>query len=528
MISGRSRAGRQEPRSARADGQAGRKGEFGEDSAAEVPALGKGNPLTAVFRGRRENRAGFLVVAAAIAIALVSARDYAGSWNDGSRLATVESLVDRHTLTIDDSIFVRVPPRPHPTAPRPYPDDEPNLLLNGTQDKLLIEGHFYSDKSPVPGVLMAALYQVLQWTVGLKVSDQPDRFAYFMTLGSAGLAYVVAIWCIFQLSRVLGLPRDLSLILTASFGLATVALTYTRHVNNHILLLGVAAPLFLGLARLAEEARAGQVSQRRVIGLGMLAGLAYTIDLGSGPILLACTLVLVAYRCRAFKSVAVFVLAALPWLAMHHAVNYAIGGTFGPANAVPEYLQWRGSPFTPQIMTGLWNHQSPGHFVIYATALLFGKRGFFGHNLPLFLTLPGLVAVRRRRPLELPEILGGVWWFAGTWLVYAVTSTNYSGVAASIRWFVPLLAPGYFLLAVFLREHPNYRGDFLILSGWGVVVGALMWWKGPWMKRMLPLFWPLHAAALLSWLLYRARQGRQSSETREPATEGVGRSRDSA
>jgi hypothetical protein len=158
-------------------------------------------------------------------------------------------------------------------------------------------------------------------------------------------------------------------------------------------------------------------------------------------------------------------------------------------------------------MTGRWNHPSLGHFLVYAAALLFGKRGFFGHNLPLFLTLPGLVAVRRRRPIELPEILGGVAWFGGTWLVYAVASTNYSGLAASIRWFVPLLVPAYFLLAIFLRDHPQYWRDFLILSGWGVVMAGLMWWKGPWMKRMVPFFWPLQAAALLPWILYRVSQG---------------------
>ena len=44
----------------------------------------------------------------AVAIAIVSARDLAGGWNDGSRLATVESLVDYHTLAIDDSAFVKI------------------------------------------------------------------------------------------------------------------------------------------------------------------------------------------------------------------------------------------------------------------------------------------------------------------------------------------------------------------------------------------------------------------------------------
>jgi hypothetical protein len=375
---------------------------------------------------------------------------------------------------------------------------------------------------------MAGLYQVLQWTTGLKASQQPDRFIYWMTLGSSGVAYVVSVWCTFQVGRLLGLPLSLRLIMTASFGLATVALTYVRHVNNHILLLAVAAAVFLALARLAPDTRAGAASWPQLLWLGTLVGLGYTIDLGAGPLLLLCTLALVAYRRRSLTPVAALMLAASPWLTLHHVFNYAIGGTFTPANAVPEYLVWPSSPFTRQIMTGPWNHPNIGHFLIYALALLFGKRGFFGHNLPLFLALPGFAAVLRRRPVELPEILCACTWCGATWLLYAVTSTNYSGVATSIRWFVPLLAPGYFLLAVFLREQPDYRGDFLILGAWGVVVGALMWWEGPWMRRMLPLFWPLHAAALLSWLLYRARQGRQSSETREPATEGVGRSRDSA
>src|SRR6185295_8623235 len=46
---------------------------------------------------------------ALITIAMISARDYAGGLNDGSRLATVESLVDYQTFRIDRSIFAEVP-----------------------------------------------------------------------------------------------------------------------------------------------------------------------------------------------------------------------------------------------------------------------------------------------------------------------------------------------------------------------------------------------------------------------------------
>ena len=69
---------------------------------------------------------------------------YAGGWNDGSRLATVESVVDRHTWVIDDSIFVNpsaeTADHPHRQAPYAAPDPAADYLLKheGTLDKLFI------------------------------------------------------------------------------------------------------------------------------------------------------------------------------------------------------------------------------------------------------------------------------------------------------------------------------------------------------------------------------------------------------
>src|SRR4051812_4014036 len=115
--------------------------------------------MSADPQARNFRRAEILVVGVAVVVALFSALPYAGSWNDGSRLATVECLVDHHTLAIDRSIFVAVP-----EGGSPYPTDGPDapLLREGTRDKLLIDGHYYSDKSPVPALLLALLYQFAQ------------------------------------------------------------------------------------------------------------------------------------------------------------------------------------------------------------------------------------------------------------------------------------------------------------------------------------------------------------------------------
>src|SRR5206468_5231678 len=118
-------------------------------------------------------------------------------------------------------------------APRPYPREIPGLLEEGTGDKMFVRdpqhpgrGHFYSDKPPVPSLLLAGWYQLLKSTTGLNARARPDLFCYWMTVASSGLAYVVAVWSIYRLGLALQLWLALRLLLTASFGLATVALPY--------------------------------------------------------------------------------------------------------------------------------------------------------------------------------------------------------------------------------------------------------------------------------------------------------------
>src|SRR5439155_23932108 len=128
----------------------------------------------------------------------------------------------------------------------------------------------------------------------------------------AGLAYVAAVWCIYLLGGTLALPISLRLALTASLALATVASTYTRHVNNHILFLGVTAALMLCLARLHGETTVSWPGCWRFAWLGALAGFAYNLDLGSGPILLFCLGGFILYSCRRPLPLAMVVAGGLP------------------------------------------------------------------------------------------------------------------------------------------------------------------------------------------------------------------------
>jgi len=442
--------------------------------------------------GHREPRwLGWVVLTLAAIVGCLGAKPTAGGWQDASRLAMIEGLVDHYTWAIDDSIFVKPTP-----GHDPYPSQDPIYQI-GTQDKLFIKGHFYSDK-PVFALLLAAIYQLWEWCGGPTAWQRPDLFCWLMTALGSGLAYAFAVWCIYRISEVLRLTVSLRLLVTASFALATVALPYTRQVCVHTTLLGILAGISLGAVRLHEAAAAGRTPWGWLAAIGSLAGLGYTLDLGSGPPLVLGVMALTAWRCRSFKAIAVTALAALPWILLHQAINYHIGGTFRPINTVPEYSDFPGSAFPPEALTGTWKHDL-GSFLVYVSGLLLGKRGFLLHNLPMLLAVPGLIALWRRRSPYRPEllVLGG--WCVATWLMYAALSNNWSGMCVSIRWFVPFLAPAYLVIALVLREWPDRRRDLLVLSAWGTLMCGLAWWYGPWMGQMVPGYWPIVGLAIVSW-----------------------------
>ena len=421
------------------------------------------------------------LLVAIVAAAVAGTTSDVGSWNDAGRLATVESLVDRHTWQMDGSIF-----------------------LARTMDRAYIEGHFYSHRSPTPSLALAAIYQVAQWTTGLKAAESPAAFCYTMALFSSGLAYIIAVLSVERLAGLTDLTAAVRWPLTWSFAFGTVALTYSRAVNDHIYLLGVFGLLFVGLVNCASRGWT-HATQWNLVALGTLLGLGYSIDLGVGPVLVLCVLAYLASELRPLLRLAPVLVGALPWIALHHGVTYMIGGTFRPLGAVAEYMtSWQGSPFTVENLTGLgWAHTSVAGFLIYTVGFLVGPKGFLVHNPVLFFLPPALLlgwcTSRHSRGL----VWCSVALMLGTWLMYAMNSNNFAGETASIRWFVPLLVPSYYLLMLAVKERPNLRNDIFIVGVWSIVLGLLLWRRGPWISSIGPRLWVVNAGALVTWTVYR-------------------------
>lgn len=431
------------------------------------------------------------------AFAVEGARPYAGGWNDGSRLATVESLVERGTLAIDDSIYC------HPTRSSisPYNPELDNLNQEGTKDKLFIDGHYYSDKPAVISLLFAGFYRVAM-VPGLlyrlpSPAERPDVFCLFLTITTAGFAYLASLFCLYCLGLRLELDGWPLVVWLGSFALGTFALAYTRHVNNHIMHLAILSGVCLLAVQIAQDG----AGWWNLLGLGTLAGLGFNLDLGSGPLLVVAVAGLVWWRTGRLSSTLVCCLAALPWVGAGLGINYALGGVIKPINMVADYMRWPGSPFSEDNLTGFLRH-SPLKLPVYASALLFGKHGLLNHNLPLLLAIPGIVVLWRVREYR-PELVCLMTWCAAGWAMYATLSNNYSGGCCSIRWFVPFLAPFYLLLGVYLKHDARRWIDLVVLSAWGMMLGMIMWYVGPWTLRMIPLMWPITGGALVSWAVMK-------------------------
>ncbi|MCX7699921.1 MAG: hypothetical protein N2039_03505, partial [Gemmataceae bacterium] len=240
--------------------------------------------------------------------------------------------------------------------------------------------------------------------------------------------------------------------------------------------------------------------------LGALAGFGYTVDLAVGPAVVLAVVAwaaIVSIQRRSALPVTLVVLAALPWCIAHHLVVWEVAHTLGPPGAKPEYLDWPGSPFSPKNMTGRWHDRGLWGVFRYAVDLLLGLRGFAWHNLPILLSVIGLPSLWRRRP-ELRSLLAmHLGWCLLGFLAYALTSNNYSGQCLSIRWFVPMLAPAYWLLILTLRQRESRRAELVLLTAFGIIPTLVGVWRGPWERLPLVVFWttvPLAGVAWLAWI----------------------------
>ncbi len=327
------------------------------------------------------------------------------SWNDIARTAAIESLVERGTWAIDDSMW-----------------------FDATQDKVLLNGKFYSDKMPVLTLIGASVYSGLHVAFGATLASNCSVCAYhWLTVLLDGLPAALLLWLFFDFARRQKHGVAIAVIGTVALGIGTMLFPYALVLNHHA---PAAASLFASFYFLTTRP---PDNRRALIAAGFFAALAVSFDVLTG--ILAVTLgALALWRWR--RDIFWFALGGAVPIVVTFLLDYQIAGTILPAYMITGGYDYPGSAF-PATLGG---NGTPDDYVVYAFRMFLGAQGLFVFNPLLLFALVGVVgaALNRRHPLWREAVCVTVG-FLCLCLYLATQTGNLGGEAYGERWFVAAL-----------------------------------------------------------------------------------------
>ena len=355
-----------------------------------------------------------------IGVSLISINPRINGWNEASRMALTQSLVERHSFTIDESVFI------------------------GSGDKVFIDDHFYSDKPVIPSILGAIAYAPL-YAIGLEL-DYGWNLSYYLiilfTMKVFWIASILAFRKSLAFTPILNKHVPLAVMI---FAFASLSFTWSSSFNNHSL---AASSLMIGFFYYLRGKQLAEMHS--LIWSGFFFGLAASMDMPTSVFLVGFGY-LVFQKWRWSKAILRFLAGAVVPLFISLVVNYSIGKTFLPLQINPGFFVFEGSVWTDHNSLSGTNLNSLGFFLQYTFLSLFGVKGFIWYNPLLLILIPVLISNMRRKSTFHTET-----WviFIGSLILmayYFMFSSNYGGWSYSIRWFVPLLP--LLIFYVFEMEH---------------------------------------------------------------------------
>jgi 4-amino-4-deoxy-L-arabinose transferase-like glycosyltransferase len=271
-------------------------------------------------------------------------------WNANvrSRLATVQSLVERGTFRIDGSEF------------------------SDTIDKIQVNGHFYSDKPPLLAVMGAASYYIVRAFEGRR-GALGQYTAALITASTLGISFVLCVSCFYDALRRTGLAHEYRLIMTASLGLATIYGLWNLTFNNH----GFAASwLFIGFYCMLR----GRQTAHRNLWLflsGLSLSMAGAVDHPSSLFFVAFAVYVLAIR-ELRTGILYYALPILITFLPTALINHAISGSIRPVQLNAEFFRYPGSFWLTgeEALSGVTYNSPVSRYATGSTVFL-ARRGFW-------------------------------------------------------------------------------------------------------------------------------------------------------
>lgn len=415
--------------------------ERAQQSPSEPPRLSKDGEVMTVPSAQSERHLLGAVVALLMTLSAVmvlwnlqdASRHNA---NTASRFATVESLVDFGTYSINRSQYVH------------------------TIDKMKVDDDFISSKPPTLPTYAAGWYWVLQKATGLKISQDEGPVVWFVSLCTGWAAHLLFLIYLYRLARLL-MQRQLAIIGTvAAGGFGYLGVAYATTINNH----SISAALgIVGLYYAVRVRRQALAKLRHWVFAGLSFGFMTAVDLTSGAFMVAGFAYLATHDWR--KTLLFYVPALLPGVLIHQLLTFAITGSW-----IPTYLNSDLKDFPENYFrhyrSGIDALNEPKH--IYAFNVLLGHHGLFSMT-PLYLfsiwELGRMLKTRRGLP-EALFALGVIGAFLG---FYIFRSRNYGGWCVGMRHLVPIMAVLVVFFGMWL-ERVRFRRSLwaLVLTAFAV------------------------------------------------------------
>jgi hypothetical protein len=362
-----------------------------------------------------------------------------------ARLATVQAMVEHHTLALDLGTF----------AP--------------TDHLIEANGRHYSDQPPMFAALLAVAYWGIR-RLGVTFSGNPAMVAYLLTvigttLPAAGIAGLV-----YRMGRLFELPRIWRTVLAATVVFGGGIVAYATVLNEHVI---AAMGVMSAAACLVHIA----ISRRRLgagvwlLVAGFCAATAATMDLSAGLFLVLLIAVIFALpwplTTRA-GGLVLYLFGAMPPIFLHCLLVLPITGDWKPGILHPELATTRiVQPATDHI--GDWDDEPGGFWSAVADntarwgGTLFGSHGLLSHFPAVLLAALGVSMVMHRH-----------------W----PSSTKTLAAASAIAPFVVI---GALSLGAPSLLEAGYANRWFIVS-----LPMLMLWIGVWLRRPhRPLNWTL-------------------------------------
>jgi hypothetical protein len=359
------------------------------------------------------------------------------SENERQRLATVESIVKRGRLQIDDS---SLDSQDHPVG-----------------------APVYARQPPMLAACLAGPYWIMD-RCGLTFRSNPTLVEYLLTLLGATLPVAGAAALLYRMGRIFELSRPWRALLAASGVFGSGLVSYATVLNSQA---PAAAFLLGGCAAIYHSAVTRQATRSRswVMFAGLLLGFAAVIDLSAMVFLALMPLAVLAMRRPAaarLHAIVWYCLGALAPLGLHVWLTTHLAGAMRSS-----FLHANGVLAAPISS----DNETAGSAPVIAANLvdgLIGAHGLLTHFPVVIFGLAGLAIVLRRNWPAVTKTMAGVSFVAMLLIVMAYSALN-------ADWGQPMFAARWFVL-------------FLPL---------LVFWAGAWLRRPHhPAMWTLAAGLL--------------------------------